>query len=206
MSVRFALTRLLAGAAALLSLAACAAQGPDGAQIRASTTRAALDRAGAPVLLAEIPALRLAATMAQAGSRDGVETWRTADDRALSFRAGVLIATRGLGHDLMSADVSGTIAALNGGPRAGYSRLLTYLDGEGGTLFRAMLCEMAAPVAADVAGIGITFPTRLSVETCRATGVTVTNRYWHDPDGTLRRAEEWIGPGPGMLHVERLTR
>lgn len=192
--------------AALALMAACGAQGPSGAEIRAALTPEQLERAQAPVLLAEVPEAGLAATLVLAGSRDGVETWRTGDNQTLSFRDGVLVATRGLGDDLMSADVSGTLAALRGGAREGYPRLLTYLDGEDRTLFRAMICSMSAPESATVEGIGAVYATWLSVETCHTTGLSVTNRYWQDSDGTMRRATQWVGPGLGMLVTERLTR
>ncbi len=192
--------------AALALLAACATQGPTGTEIRAALTPAQLERAQVPLLLAEVPGVNLAATLVLMQSRDGVETWRTGESQTLSFRGGVLVATRGLGDDLMSAEVTGTLAALNGGPQEGYPRLLTYLDGEDRTLFRAMICSMSAPEPTMVEGIGTSYATRATVETCHTTGLSVTNRYWQDPDGTMRRAEQWVGPGLGMLVTERLTR
>lgn len=191
--------------ALLVLLAGCAPQAPTAAQIRAELTPAQLARAPGPVLLAEMPDVGLAATLQRSGTRAGVETWRTAAGQSLSFRAGVLVATRGLGDDLMSADVAGTQAALRGQGAADYPRLLTFLDGEDRTVFRAMVCTMSAPAPATVQGIGTAFPTRLRHETCNTTGLSVTNRYWQDADGTMRRAEQWIGPGLGMLVTERLT-
>lgn len=189
---------------ALMLLSACAT--PPAADPRAGLTRARLDGSARPILLAEVPTRDLAATLAPRGERQGVATWHTAANQTLSFRDGVLIATRGLGDDLMSADVSGTLAALNGGPLADYPRLMTYLDGEGRTLMRAMICAMCAGEPATVRGIGLDFPVTLRVETCHTTGLSVENRYWQDADGTMRRAEQWIGPGLGTLATELLTR
>ncbi|MBW7922548.1 MAG: YjbF family lipoprotein [Rubellimicrobium sp.] len=191
--------------ALLVLLAGCAAQGQSAAQIRAGLTPAQLARAPGPVLLADIPDAGLAATLQIAGTANGVETWRSAGNQTLSFRSGVLVATRGLGDDLMGADVTGTLAALRGAGQADYPRLLSYLDGEDRTLLRAMTCTMAPPVSATVPGIARSFPTVLRAETCHTTGLTVRNRYWQDQDGTMRRAEQWIGPGIGMLVTERLT-
>lgn len=195
--------------ALLAVLAGCAAQGPDAAQIRAGLTPEQLARAPGPVLLADLPQAGLAATLQRSATRNGVETWRTATGQTLAFRDGVLVATRGLGDDLMDADVTGTLAALRGGAESGgapqHSRLMSFLDGEDRTLFRALLCTMSAPQPATLQGIGATFPTRLRIETCHTTGLSVTNRYWQDHNGTMRRAEQWIGPGLGMLMTERLT-
>lgn len=185
-------------------LAACAPGGaPD---VRSLLDRAQVDRSTQPLLLAEIPALDAAATLIPLGSRDGVVTWQTADDVALSFRDGVVVASRGLGFDLISADVTGTLAAMNGGPQAGYSRLLTFLDGEGQTLFRAFLCEMAAPRPETIEVVGAAFPTTRHDETCNSTGLRIDNSYWRDPDGTMRRSRQWLSPGAEMLITERLTR
>ncbi len=189
--------------AALLLLAGCAGSAPDP---RASITRAQIDRSTRPRMLIEVEGLDAAATAIPHGARDGIATWRTADNVGLSFRDGVVIATRGLGHDLMSADVAGTLAALGGGPQSGYSRLLTLLDGEGHTVFRAFLCEMGPPRPETVTLFDTAFATTRRDETCHTTGLTVANSYWQDADGTMRRARQWLSPGTGMLTTERLTR
>jgi hypothetical protein len=190
--------------AAMTLVAGCATPPPT--DPRASLTRPIIDQSPLPLIVAEIPRRGVAATMALQGDRGGVTTWRTADFQTLTFRGGVLIATRGLGDDLMSADVTGTLAALQGGPQAGYPRIMSYLDGEGRTQFRAMVCDMAAPQAAAVTSFGLNFPVQLHVETCNTTGQTVTNRYWRQTDGIVRQSEQWIGPGLGTLATERLSR
>lgn len=187
-----------------LALAACApATSPDP---RRSLTRAVIDRSPQPLILAEMPDLGVLATLIPAGTNGNVVTWRTGQNQMLSFDGGVLVATRGLGADLMSADVTATRAALNGGPSQGYARLLSYLDGDEGTLLRAMVCDMAPGTAATVDSFGLSFATTLRVETCRTTGFTARNRYWLNPDGTMRRTEQWVGPGAGTLVAEWLTR
>ena len=186
------------------SLAACAR--PVAPDLRSALSRSNIDGSPQPLLLAELPTQALAATLAPAGERDGVVTWRTGQGQTLSFRNGVLIATRGLGDDLMSADVSGTLAALSGGPVSGYPRLMTYLDGEDGTLFRAMTCEMAPPTSSSVSSFDVTFPTMLWTETCYTTGLSVENRYWLNADGTMRRSEQWVGPMLGTLASEWISR
>jgi hypothetical protein len=198
------MTRLLANLGLALMLAACAP--PVAIDLRSALTRAAIDQSEDALLLAELPARALAATLAPRGERDGVVTWNTGQGQTLSFRGGVLVATRGLGDDLMSADVSGTLAALNGGPQSGYPRLLTFVDGTGRTEFRALLCDMGPPVADPVLSFGIGFPAVRREETCGTTGGIVTNRYWIGSDGIMRRAEQWVGPTLGTLATEQVTR
>jgi hypothetical protein len=188
----------------LALLAACAQKpAPD---LRGLLSRAAIDRSPQPLILAELPSQNVVATLIPRDTLDSVVTWRTGRGQTLSFRDGVLVATRSLGNDLMSADVAGTQAALRGGPQQGYSRLMTYLDGQGQTLFRAMLCGMDAGQPATVNSFGVAFPTTLRIETCFTTGKRVENRYWLNADSTMRRAEQWVGPGTGPLTIEWLSR
>jgi hypothetical protein len=98
----------------LALLAACAQKpAPD---LRGLLSRAAIDRSPQPLILAELPSQNVVATLIPRDTLDGVVTWRTGRGQTLSFRDGVLVATRSLGNDLMSADVAGTQAALRGGP------------------------------------------------------------------------------------------
>lgn len=180
-------------------LAGCAAPPPN---MRPEPVQAATGRGAPPVLLAEIARTGLTARLVPDGSRDGVTTWRTGQRQTLAFRGGVLIATRGLGDDLMSADVSGTLAALSSGAQDVYARRMTYLDGDAQTLSRTLTCRMGPPAVATVDSHGLAFATTLRVEACTMPGLTVQNRYWQTSDGAMRRSDQWIGPGAGHLRLE----
>lgn len=111
----------------MLGLADCTPAGDDP---RSVLTRAMLNRQGQPTLLAELPKLSVSATMALFGRNGDVQTWKSADGVSLSFLDGVLVSSRGLGADVMSADVSGTRAMLAGDGSARHIRLHSYLDGD----------------------------------------------------------------------------
>ena len=125
------LLRHLSGAALLALLAACGPMNSNGlgagaaARVGAITGLRPEPAAQAPALptaaLAEGPGNVLMVTllgrnavaaMTRAGSNNGVETWRTAKGVTLSFRDGILVASRGLGGDLMGANVDGVLAAI----------------------------------------------------------------------------------------------
>lgn len=206
-----ALTATLTAALALL--AACAPATPP--DIRSQLNRTVIDRSPQPLLLAELSSRGLLATLvprdvapdAPPGAAGDVTTWQTAQDQTLSLRDGVLTATRGIGDDLMSADVTGTLAALrSGGSVQSYPRLLTYLDGDGQTLFRSLLCDMDAGTPDTLDSFGATFATTLHVETCQAIGARIENRYWLNADGTMRRTQQWVGPATGPLAIAWLSR
>lgn len=196
--IRLGLILLLAG------LAACAPAPV--ADPRDQLTRAAIDARPQPLLLAELPSLGTVGLMTPDGSRDGVTTWHQGNAAAVTLRDGVLIATRGLGFDLMSADASATISALQGAKSGPYPRLASYLDGENRTVMRGLSCTMAPPRPEAIVSFGLTFQTRRFDETCHLAGNRIENSYWLEADGTMRRSRQWVGPQVGMLVIEKLTR
>jgi len=206
---------------ALLVLSACAQ--PVAPDLRGTITRARLDTVTTPLLLAEIPAQAAQATLIpwgenvgeNVGQNVGVVTWRTGDNVSLAFAAGVIVATRGLGDDLMSADVTGTVQALTTGgvgtggvgtgAAAQYPRHHSYLDGENQTIFRSFLCQMGAAVPEQINSFGLLRDVSRRVETCYSLEETIENTYWTGSDGTLWRSRQWLGPRLGYMTTERLV-
>lgn len=191
-----------------LMLGGCAGLNPPApaSDPRAALTPERVARLTRPTLFAELPARGAGSTLTPLSTNGDVTTWGRAGEVTLSFVDGILVATRGLGDDLMAADVAGTRAALSGGQRSRYPRIHGYLDGENRTAFRAFLCDMAAPgtEVIDIAG------TRHAVmrwnETCFSTGLRIDNIYWQGEGGTLWRTRQWVGPSPGNIETELLRR
>ncbi|SEN51202.1 Group 4 capsule polysaccharide lipoprotein gfcB, YjbF [Loktanella fryxellensis] len=191
--------------AALALLSACAPAAPF--DIRGQLRRPVIDRSPQPLLLAEMPSRNLLATLVPRDVDGDVVTWQSAQNQTLSLHDGVLVATRGLGDDLMSADVGRTLNALrSGGSAQAYPRLLTYLDGDGQTVFRSLLCDMDGGRPDTVDSFDVAFATTLHVESCQTIGARIENRYWLNADGTMRRTQQWVGPATGPLAIEWLSR
>jgi len=146
-----------------------------------------------------LPATGAQATLAPVARNGGVTVWQTLDGITLSFRSGVLVATRGLGDDLMSADPSGTLAMLRGPTGAAqYPHIRSYLDGEDRTVFRSFQCRREARSGTGAA--------RQVVERCISTDVEVTNTYWLDAAGEIVRSRQWVSPTVDYMETERLPR
>lgn len=166
-------------------------QGPTVVQIRKSVTpefRAAnLNR---PVLIVELEKSSQAALLVGVAVNDRVITYLTLDDVSLAIADGVLIATRGLGFDLMAADVSDFERALvsGGGPT---KRVHRYLDGEGKLFNRTFACDVA------IEGRTIT-------ETCEGEGQAFTNTYATNAIDWIISSRQWIGPEHGYIRIEDL--
>lgn len=189
--------------AALLGLCACAQ--PAAPNLRGTITRAQLDTVTTPLMLVEIPARAAQATLIPWGGNAGVVTWRTGDNVSLAFDAGVITATRGLGDDLMSADVTGTIRAMATGAGGQYPRHHSYLDGENQTVFWSFICRMGAAQPEQISSFGLMRDVSRRVETCSSLEETIENTYWVGSDGTMWRSRQWLGATLGYMATERLV-
>ena len=193
--------RPVAVLALLVALAACGT--PPTPDIRPAITPEAIAAAPEPLLFVEQGQGGAQALMALAGRNGDVITWASADGRSVSLRDGVLVATRGLGFDLMSADVGGTLTALAGGPRE-YERFVSYLDGENRTVLRSFACIMADPVAETIESFGRSVPTTRWTETCAGLDGQVTSVF-HTGAGGMWRALQTVNARGDTLLTERLN-
>lgn len=193
-------------AGAMLLLAGCGDLLPRG--VGATGPRAESDRAGRPLLLARVPRLGTQARMRPSGRNGDVITWEAPDAVSVSLAGGVLVATRGLGPDLMSAEVTQTRAMLAGAPMParGYARLHSYLDGEHRVQFESFLCRDAGRRPETVTLRGMTRQTLRVTEICTSPDTDFVNEYWIGADGVVWRSRQWIGPRLGYLETSRLRR
>lgn len=154
-----------------------------------------------------LPARGARAVLGPVARDRGVTIWQTLDGVGLSFRGGVLVASRGLGYDLMSADVDGTLALLKGSGDGGYYPVIrAYLDGEDRTQFRGFQCRRAT--ADGTAGAVGRLPgaARRIDERCVSPDRRVTNTYWLDAAGRVIGSRQWVGPGTEYMETELIVR
>lgn len=175
---------------ALMLAAMTALAGCDGAQV---STPAAQISPSAELLEARLDDGAVRALLAPAGRNGRVTTWQSVDRVALSLDEGVLVATRGLGQDLMSADVTGTQAFLQGQGAPDWTRLHSYLDGNYRTLWRGYRCTGQL-----IADEGL----RHRSENCHGPDGNFTNHYWQDASGAVVKSRQWIGPVLGHVETE----
>lgn len=157
------------------------------------------------LLIVSIPSRGAQATLGPVARNGDVTVWQTLDGITLSFRGGVLTGTRGLGDDLMSADVSNNISALLGQHEGYYPHFRTYIDGENRTVFRSFQCrrqphEPPGEIAPSSGSL-----LRLE-EICVTTDSNFTNTYWLDKGGRITRSRQWVSPGIGHLETGRAPR
>lgn len=164
-------------------------------------TRAQIDAAGVALMLATVERRDAVASLIPVGQNGAVTTWTTGDGATLALRGGMVVGTRGLAPDLMSADVPG-LAALRGDarvPRTHYD-----LGPEDRTRRRDYLCRGRddGPETLDI--FGRSYPVSRLTETCAGPGASFTNTYWIGRDGVMRQSRQWLGPDVGFLRLQRL--
>ena len=230
MGTGLAMTRAAIWALALLALAGCeTARDPGGTTISgllrqrvaqigqppappaALPTAAVLASRTDPLLAVGIPSRDARATLTPAARNAGTVTWLATDGITVTTRAGLVVATRGLGHDLMSADVAGALAALAGGGGR-YSRIHYTLSDENRTLARRLDCELRPAGTETVDRVDRRSVTRVWAETCTAgdagigrsdapagAGERIVNRYWVGGAGAVVRSQQWLTPQVGAV-------
>jgi len=137
------------------------------------------------------------------GFNDGVETWIAPDNSTLSTRGGLVVATRGSGNDLMTAEVSGRLRMLKTGSTGGYDVFMTYLNPEGEEVLRTFYCEVVSrtPNQEINQRDGRRLLLTQVAERCTSPGIETQNLYWVDRSGTIYVSRQWIGGALGALDI-----
>ncbi|SFU18024.1 YjbF family lipoprotein [Sedimentitalea nanhaiensis] len=191
--------------AARASIAARSAPAPE----RPPLTRAVLDTLDGAFLeitreREDLTAFLYPSLQRRDGSAGEIVVWRTETDETVTLRGGVLIATRGLGGDVLSTEVQ--LGAGGLGPASG-QRVLHVADKDNKQLTLPLACDVVDLGAATIEIIGWTLPTRHLQERCEGGGGTVVNDYWVDPgNGPIWQSRQWAGPHIGYLRLRQVTR
>lgn len=220
--------RVLAGAALML-LAACGNDpaGLDRGALLASVARGAglalpgqANPAAAPLARPEqvlaatqAPVIRAQTAQGDALYMIGVQdngpyrSYATATSQTVTLRGGLITATRGLGRDLMRADVVQVLDRLTRGSAGAAQRSMEVLDGEDVTRTLLFDCDIAhgapglEPRPAQAA--------RLMQESCRganddAAGLAFTNSYAMGDGGRILMSRQWLPVSSGAMLLEEL--
>lgn len=162
------------------------------AELRALTAFALENTEGA-LILVEQPAVESGDFFLAAATNDGVTTYGSDQQASLSLRGPVIVASRGFGRDLMSADVGPLPDLLAAGREGSYTRVMRYLDSLDRTVEMTFTCTLSR----DTGGM---------VEYCGSAALEFVNRYTLTPANEIAVTEQWLGDGNGYLTVRFLRR
>ncbi|MBM3603828.1 MAG: YjbF family lipoprotein [Alphaproteobacteria bacterium] len=144
-----------------------------------------------PLIQAGFENLGRTQIMAMTGQNGAMRTYMTPAEEALILRNGLLVGTRGLGHDLSVAE-AGTEAAIRAGASGQGSRTMRYFAGDGLERPLQFACSVGPGPSAGVV-----------VESCEGHGITFQNNYMVQ-GGQIPVSRQWIGPGLGYVTVQTL--
>lgn len=157
-----------------------------------------------PLLYAKVEQSGGAATLGAVARNGDAVTWSTADGRTISLRNGLLVATRGLGGDLLSADVAPLQAAMSAGGGS-YTRAFEHLDGENQVAALETSCTLTREGRQTIDIVGNRYDTLFYREICNDESGQATNQYWVEPGtSTVRQSRQWVSPTIGMLFVQQV--
>ncbi len=164
-------------------------------------TAASVARMTTPGLYVSIPKREAKAVLVPLAQNGAVTTWTTGDATTLGVRDGVIVATRGLGPDLMSA---GAPAARTLGAGTGRTeRLYVTLDGDDQPIRQTFVCGLSATARETIAVAERPYLVQRVTERCEN---GPTNVWWIDPAGRIRQSHQWLGARIGYADVQALDR
>jgi Group 4 capsule polysaccharide lipoprotein gfcB, YjbF len=171
-----------------------------GAPAAQPVTRADLAAFGKPILRLRAERLGQDAFLTIADQKSGVVTWTAQGAATFSLRDGVLIQTRGLGADLMSADAP-SLAQLKSG--ASYTRVYFFLGADDGGTRRTYECAAATVGSETIEVVGKSHAVTHVAETCTRQGSTLTNDFWIEGN-TIRKSQQWNSALVGHVEFEKV--
>jgi hypothetical protein len=179
------------------------------ARTRVVVTRKLLDETSGEVMQVIPDKTGLQDFMFIAGKRNDsypgtVEVWRSSDGAHLILRDGVLIATKGLGGDMRSADASPAIAGFDGSGGGG-ERLITLDRLDGSAQAVPFACDMTHLGRETIQIVDQRVSTYRMREDCSYRDTSFTNEYWVETTGgRMRKSRQWAGPVFGYVGFIRL--
>lgn len=133
-----------------------------------------------------------------------IVVWRTDSNETVTVRGGVLIATRGLGGDLLSTEV--LLAGSGLGPAAGGERIYQIFGGNNTQTTLTLACEVTDLGSETIEIIEVRHATRHLREHCQGNSGAITNDYWVDAGrGLIWQSRQWAGPHVGYLRLRQVT-
>jgi hypothetical protein len=162
-------------------------------QVKQALTPELLAQAPGGVIIAYAPKVQAMGILEERGTNGDVTTYATVDNTQISLRNGLLVASRGLGFDLMSADVTGPMHAIqSGGQGTDVVRVQSHLDGENLTKFTTFSCAYSKA------------PDDAISEKCTSDTYGIENFYWLNSSGDVVKSQQWLSPQIGYVLIDQV--
>lgn len=145
-----------------------------------------------PLIQAGFESLGRTQVMAMTGQNGALRTYMTPAEEALILRGGMLVGTRGLGHDMSATEAGRSAALIRAGQSGQAQRTLRYYAADGRERPLPFTCRIGPGPKAGV-----------MVESCEGNGVSFQNNYMVS-GSAITVSRQWGGPGLGYLTIQTL--
>jgi hypothetical protein len=170
---------------------------------RKLVTRDKIDASGMEVLFVELESGKNGTSIKYPGANIG-EVWLGVDGTTLTFKNGHLIATRGLGEDMMSSEGTFPSFHLISGSTE-YVKTQSWLSEDNQITSTIYSCTASVENAREkIIIFDKTFLVQRAIETCINGDSKIGNEYFFERNGIVRRSRQFHSPALGYIFVERL--
>lgn len=166
-------------------------------------TREMIDTAPNDLLLFAPVSEELASVFAHKSRNGDLIAWVSDEDVSLTLQDGIVVATRGLGNDLMGADVGLVYRSVVSG-RGRTVRVHEYLNGEDQIIRSEYACNIAVLRSETIEIFQRKHQTRVISETCTGDAGGFRNLYWIDAAGMIWQSRQWVSPRVGAVDIQIL--
>ena len=166
----------------------------------APVSRKDLAAYGKPILRVRAELLGQDGFLTIADAKANVTTWTAQGQATFAQRDGVLIQTRGLGADLMSAEAP-SLGQLTSG--ASYTRVYFFLGEDDRGTRRTYDCVATAVGRESITILEKTHAVTHVSELCTRPNSKVTNEFWVEGK-TIRKSRQWASSRVGYIEFERV--
>ncbi|MCB1334334.1 MAG: YjbF family lipoprotein [Roseivivax sp.] len=166
---------------------------------------AELSASSAPLMLVITDATQNQALLREIArnGRDG--TFATAQREALIVRDGIIVASRGLGGDMMSSVQGGLERLVRSQSNGASDVTLVFLDGADQPDRRSYSCTVSVGGQTPVVAGAVNATARIVTTTCTGPD-SYSNTYLVASDGYVLGSRQWVGPTIGYLSTQALRR
>ena len=154
------------------------------------------------VLLVTLRARNAVAPLLKSAQNGSKITWTSPGQVSMTFDNGILISTRGLGDDLMGADVPGLFAAVQNGAGT-IQRRQSYLNSLDQIITHDLTCQVASVGVEQTALLSGPQDLEKVVEACQSPRLVFENSYWLR-DGQIVKSLQVIAASQGYITAEQL--
>jgi hypothetical protein len=166
-----------------------------------AVTRADLEEFDKPILRVAVGSLGLDGFLTISDAKTDVVTWTTSDGVTFSFRNGVLIQTRGLGPDLMSADVPSVAELATAGGT--HQRVYFFLGDDDQGTRRTYDCTIKVVGRETIEVFERSHSVTHVEEDCARTYGSIKNDYWIE-GSTIRQSRQWASARLGYVETQKV--